>query len=222
MKNPFHIFVSKTAPDLRRCSSGTGFIFDNIDQFLVHWQFMVRILRPKWTFLLLQTSAMWKRKIIAANCRLLFCALYFYYTPASHKTFFYTLCFTLWHKSRLFYMYHILHTSYSHVSAGKSPLQITSLGKAVILPQVVPKKMDWKCKQDMSDWIASMFLCPHCLNHICHENFTHFENWNLGKYHCNSDFVDLIKKSLQKFIKDILQNNSMRLSLSNSDYSLKK
>ena len=87
--------------------------------------------------------------------------LIIYYTSATHKTFFYTLCFTLWHKSRLLYMYHILHTSYSHVSAGKSPLQITWLGKAVILPQVVSKKMDWKCKQDMSDWIARMSLCPH-------------------------------------------------------------
>ena len=119
--------------------------------------------------------------------------LIIYYTSATHKTFFYTLCFTLWHKSRLLYMYHILHTSYSHVSAGKSPLQITLLGKAVILPQVVPKKMDWKCKQDMSDWIASMPLCPRYLNHTCHENFTHIENGKLSKYHCSSGLVDLLK-----------------------------
>ena len=32
------------APDLRPCSSGRGFIYDNIYQFLVHSQFMVRIL----------------------------------------------------------------------------------------------------------------------------------------------------------------------------------
>ena len=65
--------------------------------------------------------------------------------------------------SSIFIIYSIHHTlnTWSHVSAGKSTLQITSLGKAVILPQVVPKKMDWKCKQDQSDWIASMSLCPH-------------------------------------------------------------
>ena len=102
------------------------------------------------------------------------------------------------------------------MSAGKSPLQIALLGKAVILPQVVPKKMDCKCKQDMSDWIASMSNCPHCLSNICHENFAHFETWNLSKYHCNSGIVDLIKKIITKIHKRYFAEEQ------HSDSSLKK